>query len=372
MDILETTLRDGSYTINFQFTARDTAEIAAALEKAGFRFIEIGHGVGLGASRAGQGEAAETDEGYMRAAADALTKAKFGMFCIPGIASLADLDAARDHGMGFLRVGTNVTEVETAKDFIERAKKYGMFVAANFMKSYASSPWEFAERAKLAQEFGADIVYVVDSCGGMMPADVEAYFQVVRDVCDVPLAFHGHDNLGMSVANSLHAVELGAQMVDTSLQGLGRSAGNAPTEILLVALARLGIDLGIDPIEVMDIGEKFIRPMIKRTGLSSIDIVSGYAQFHSAYMGVISRFASKYGVDPRILIIETCRANKVHVTDELVEDIAKRLQAAGSVTTARYEFHTYFGHEESIQGCGAEHESKSAANRERKHGTETR
>ncbi len=75
-DILEVTLRDGSYLIDFQFTAEDTATIAAALESIGFRWIEVGHGLGLNASRAGKGMAAATDEEYMKAAAQALEHAK--------------------------------------------------------------------------------------------------------------------------------------------------------------------------------------------------------------------------------------------------------------------------------------------------------
>jgi isopropylmalate/homocitrate/citramalate synthase len=70
------TLRDGSYLIDFQFTAEDTATIAAALEATGFHWIEVGHGLGLNASHAGKGLAAATDEEYMKAAAEALKRAK--------------------------------------------------------------------------------------------------------------------------------------------------------------------------------------------------------------------------------------------------------------------------------------------------------
>jgi 4-hydroxy 2-oxovalerate aldolase len=73
--LLDTTLRDGSYVINFQFTARDTAVIAEQLEAAGFELIEIGHGVGLGASERNYGRAAETDEAYMAAAAGIVKRA---------------------------------------------------------------------------------------------------------------------------------------------------------------------------------------------------------------------------------------------------------------------------------------------------------
>lgn len=347
MKILDTTLRDGSYAINFGFTASDTATIASALDGAGFEFIEIGHGVGLGASERGFGVAVETDEAYMQAAAEVLQTARFGMFCIPGIATLDDVDLGASYGMGFLRVGTNVSDVSEGAPFVERAKKHGMFVAANFMKSYASDPRDFAKRAKEAESTGVDCVYIVDSCGGMLPSEIDAYFSAVREISDVPLAFHGHDNLGLGIANTMRSVENGAVMVDSSLQGLGRSAGNAQTEMLLIVLQRMGIDTGIDPFAVMDIGERLIRPIVRRNGFSSLDIVCGWAQFHSSYMGLVRKYASKYQVDPRRLIMAICERDKVHVTEELANEVAAGLTVHSEVTTARYEFDRYWGNEES-------------------------
>src|ERR1700752_3724143 len=100
-DILEVTLRDGSYLIDFQFTAEDTATIAAALEGIGFRWIEIGHGLGLNASQAGKGMAAATDEEYLDAASQAIEHAKWGMFFIPGIGREEDIRIAASYGMSF-------------------------------------------------------------------------------------------------------------------------------------------------------------------------------------------------------------------------------------------------------------------------------
>lgn len=346
--IMEVTLRDGSYAINFQFTAADTAIIGGALERAGFELIEIGHGVGLNASKSGHGEAAESDEAYLKAAAGAITRAKFGMFCIPGIARLEDVDMAADHGMGFIRIGTNVIQVEESEPFVARAKRRGMMVCANFMKSYTMSPEAFARRAQLSQQFGADCLHIVDSAGGMMPGDVAAYIIAVRERSDIPLGFHGHNNLGMAVANSLRAVELGAVIVDSSLQGLGRSAGNAPTEVLLVALERMGGKTGIDALRAMDISEQYIRPLVRRRGLSSLDVVAGQAQFHSSYMGIIRKYSSRHGVDPRRLILKLAEVDKVNAPPELVERLAKELADEWTeVATARWEFDEYFGHEQS-------------------------
>jgi len=347
MKLLETTLRDGSYAINFQFSARDTSTLCKALEQAGIELIEIGHGVGLRASQSGHGTALETDEAYLKAAADVCKKAQFGMFCIPGIARVEDVDMSADLGAKFIRIGSNVTEVRDSEPFIARARKRGLFVCANFMKSYASEPAEFAELAELSWKYGSQVVYIVDSAGGMLPHDVERYVDAIRRRCDAPIGFHGHNNLGLGVANTLRAVELGAAIIDTSLQGLGRSAGNASTEMTVLALQRMNVDLKIDALAVLDAGEKYIRPLMRRSGVPSLDVVSGYAQFHSSYMSVIHKYSSKYGVDPRKLIINLCAVDRVNAPPELVERLAKELTTAEDFFPARFEFDGYHGSEQS-------------------------
>jgi 4-hydroxy-2-oxovalerate aldolase len=346
--ILECTLRDGSYAINFQFTAIYTRLVTAALERVGFRLIEVGHGIGLGANEAGMGKAAATDEAYMRAASDAVEKAKVGVFCIPGIARLDHVDLAADCGMGFIRIGTNVTEVSESRAFIERAKKFGLMVCANFMKSYAMAPAEFGTVVNQSAAYGADVVYVVDSAGGMLAEDVRAYCEAARSASDVTLGFHGHHNLGLAVSNALLAADCGATIVDTSLQGMGRSAGNTSTEQFLCLLLRRGVNLGIDPIAVMDLGESLIQPLMEDNRLPSLDVVSGLAQFHSSYMTVIRRFADRYRVDPRRLILAVTACDRVHAPEALVEREAKRLAADAAPVragVARQRLDNYFGAE---------------------------
>lgn len=351
VSILEVTLRDGSYVIDFQFTSRDTEIISGELERLGFRMIEVGHGIGLGASRAGKGKAAATDEAYLKAAAETLKLAKWGMFCIPGIARLEDIDLAAQYGMSFIRIGTNVTQMEESEPFIARAKKYGMFVSANFMKSYAMDAKNFAKKAKLTQKYGSDVLCIVDSAGGMFSWELEQYFHCVKEECDIALGFHGHNNLELAVANSIRAVQLGASVIDTSLQGMGRSGGNTPTEIFLLVLERLGISSGINPLKVMDMGGKYIKPLIQRHGYDSIDIVSGYAQFHSSYMETIREFSSQYGVDPRRLIMAVCEVDKVNAPPDLVERIAHQLsKEREEVFTARFRWDRYHGAEQNEEG----------------------
>lgn len=347
MQIMDVTLRDGSYAINFGFTATDTEVIGKALDDLGFTLIEVGHGIGLGATlHPEMPSAIASDEEYLKAASQGIQRAKFGVFCIPGIANLNDIDMAIEYGLGFIRIGTNVTEIEEAEPFIKHARERGIYVMANFMKSYVLEPKAFALKAKQAVDYGAEVVYLVDSAGGMLPNNIADYFKAVKDITDAEVGFHGHDNLGLAMANSLVALEEGASIIDTSLQGLGRSAGNTVTEMFVSALSRLG-KTQLDPISVMDVGETFVKPLVNRQGHSSVDIVTGLAQFHSSYMKTIQEYASKYRVDPRRLIMAVCEHDKVNAPKELVEQMAKQIQTSEGVYVAKYGLHRYFGNEQN-------------------------
>ncbi len=177
-----------------------------------------------------------------------------------------------------------------------------MFVCANYMKSYVVPPEEFARNAQLSQIYGADAVYIVDSAGGMLTRDMEAYFKAIQDTRDIAVGFHGHDNLGLAGCQCRpvpRSWEL--WIIDTSLQGMGRSAGNTPTELFIAVMERLGVPMGSDLFS----GDGYRRKIHQaadpaRRGLNSLDIVSGYAQFHPATWGVIRSFSlRKFGVDPR-------------------------------------------------------------------------
>ena len=105
LQILDTTLRDGSYIIDFQFTAEDTALIVSCLAHAGIPLIDVAHGLGLGAAKAGKGLQAATDEAYLHAAVQSAGKSKVGAFFIPGIGTEDDIRIAADCGIHFIRIG---------------------------------------------------------------------------------------------------------------------------------------------------------------------------------------------------------------------------------------------------------------------------
>ncbi|MEO7994067.1 MAG: 4-hydroxy-2-oxovalerate aldolase [bacterium] len=325
--LLECTLRDGSYAIDYAFTAAESAAVALALESAGVRWIEIGHGLGIGASERGHGKSAATDLEYCEAVDAALTEALWGVFFIPGIGTHEELAQAIDAGLDFVRIGTNVTEVARQAPFIKQARDAGIRAYSNLMKSYAVPPEEFAHYAAACRDLGAEGVSVVDSAGGMVPSEVAAYVHAARARCgDLPIGFHGHNNLGLANANALAALEAGASIVDTTLNGLGRSAGNAITESLVLILERCGFVTGIDPILIQDIGRRYIQPYLQhKGGLDPIDLTLGAARFHSSYLGEITAIAQEFGLDRRALVFAVGAVDAEHPTTQLMRDIATRL-----------------------------------------------
>jgi 4-hydroxy-2-oxovalerate aldolase len=256
--VLETTLRDGGYEISHPFTEEDVALVVSTLELAGVSYIEIGYGMGVGAHRSSsatrpQERPAAGDHAHMATGRASARRAKVGVRFAAGelfgpIDSLGDsLDEIAAAGMDFVRLAFmpgDLTPVNLR--YIERARALGLTVAINCLQTQILPPREIARLAALCRSAGAGWWYVVDSAGGMQPAEVRQYVRAVLDASDLEVGLHAHNHLGMAVANSMAAVEAGATLVDGTLDGLGRATGNAPIEQLILALQAMGHELAID------------------------------------------------------------------------------------------------------------------------------
>ena len=290
LNILDTTIRDGSYAVDFKFSCADVRDLVRRSERIGLRWIEVGHGLGLNASSAEHGWALHTDAEDMDAARETANTSKLGLFCIPGIARMEDIDTARAHGMDFLRVGVNVNEFRRAEPYVRKAHAEGFFVTVNYMKSYAVSPEEFADCTAAAADYGADCVYLVDSAGCMTPAEIGAYLDAVRAKSTVQLGFHGHNNLGLAVENTVFCVKNGIEFIDCSFQGLGRSIGNASIEQVVMLLDKLGYVKDFDLPCVLEYGYAGLRNIVPNDRLTNpLDYICGYAGFHSSFIKHIYR-----------------------------------------------------------------------------------
>lgn len=309
MKILDTTIRDGSYAINFNYTCKDVIEICKRLEKLNIEYVEIGHGQGLNASSMEHGMALHTDLEYLLAAKSVSNKIKIGFFCIPGIAGIDDLDMLSEHGGDFVRIGIAADEIEKAIPFIQHAKSVGLVPMVNFMKSYTCTPEQLAKSSMIAASNGAAIVYIVDSAGCMLQNDIASFYNEIRKKTSVKIGFHGHNNLGLAVANSVFCADIGFDFIDTSFQGLGRSLGNASTEQTIMSLMKKGYQLDVDIPRLLEYGYVSLRDLGIHNVQNPLDLICGYAGFHSSFLKYIYKCCNEKKVDPLRLILAYTNRN---------------------------------------------------------------
>lgn len=337
--ILETTLRDGGYEVDHQFTADDTAVIGSALDEAGFSFIEVCHGNGVGAGKWGAKHrqlpiAASTDEEHLRAAQSVVKKSKFGVLLVAGrdFTQLDSIDEIAPFGVSFVRLALTpevFADPSFWLPFVERIKHHGMIASINLMQTVVVPIQKVAEGAKLAAKHGNDWFYVVDSFGGMQPADVKSYVRAIGELSGSATGFHAHNNSGLAVANSLAAMEGGATFVDSTLQGIGRATGNPATEVMVLALQQLGHELGIDSQLVLSLGD-LARPLFAEKGNDPTFFVSGAAGIHSRALPPLRKIAAEQQRDFRQLLLRVGNEAKRL-------DLATRDAFTDSVVTAALE-----------------------------------
>jgi 4-hydroxy 2-oxovalerate aldolase len=324
--LVDTTLRDGMSSVKHAFTPQNVADIARGLDKGGIRTIEVAHGIGLGASSIQYGYAAATDPEYVRAAVDAVQNADIAVLYVPGIATLPELKAAIDAGIRTVRVAVHCTEADCGQQPVEWAKEQGLTVMTFLMMSHKLEPEPLAEQAATLAGYGADVVYVVDSAGAMVPEQAAARVAALRRAVPGPIGFHAHNNLGVAIGNALAAAQAGATFIDGSLRGLGASAGNAQTEVLAAAFERAGWQTGTDLWPLVDTAEQILAPLMTEPQIiDETAMLLGYAGVYSTFFHPAKRAAAKFGVPSRDILLELGRRGVIGGQEDMIIDVAAEL-----------------------------------------------
>ena len=262
----------------------------------------------------------------------AIIKKPVSCLLVPGIGTVDGLRMAADLGVKSIRVATHCTEADVGEQHIGLARKLNLDAVGFLMMAHMEGPEKLLEQARLFESFGATCIYVTDSAGHMLPDDVRERIGLLRAElrADVELGFHAHNNLAVSVANSLAALEAGANRIDGSAAGLGAGAGNTPLETFVAVCDRLGIDTGVNLYKIMDVAEDIVKPIMDQPVRVDRDSLSlGFAGTYSTFLLHAQRFSQRYGIPVRDLLVECGRRKTVAGQEDMIESIALEMLAAG-------------------------------------------
>lgn len=323
--ITDSSLRDGSHAKQHQFTREHVASIVGALDDAGVPVIEVSHGDGLGGSSFNYGFSHTDERELVKVAVDTATRAKIAVLMLPGVGVQDDIRIAADNGASVCRIATHCTEADVSEQHFGLARELGLETVGFLMMAHSQPPEELAKQARIMVDAGCQCVYVVDSAGALVMEQTSDRIAALVDEigAQAQVGFHGHENLGLGVANSVLAVRAGAAQIDGSTRRFGAGAGNTPVEAFVAVAEKLGIRTGVDTLKIIDAAEDVVRPVMDgECLLDRMSLTMGYAGVYSSFLKHADRLAERYGVSGAEMLLEAGRRKLVGGQEDQLIEIA--------------------------------------------------
>lgn len=300
VELLDCTLRDGMYAVDFQLDEAFVTQLLARLNETPVPKVEVGHGLGIEAERTGITACNINHYQWCEIAGSMLTNKPWGMFAQPEFTRLDTVAELSNRGMSFVRVGMEPDKVGDNLDYLERVTGLCDHVYLNLMKSSATPLPQLLEMLEGVSSALAG-VYVVDSYGAMLPSDVTRYVSAVKQRFPV-VGFHGHDNLGMANINTITAMQAGATIVDGTLNGIGRGSGNAAIESLAGIIKIVERADRFDYQELARLAE-YCRVNMDVIGEDrTMQVLGGVIGIHSGFFPLVEELAAEHHTDPASLM----------------------------------------------------------------------
>ncbi|QSX28917.1 aldolase catalytic domain-containing protein [Shewanella cyperi] len=244
MIILDCTLRDGGYYNNWDFEPHVVQEYLSSVAKAKIDYVELG--LRCFPKPGFLGAYAYTTEEHL-SLLDLPSGPKYGVMVDAKTILSADFPIeeaveklfvpASQSKIEFVRIAAHFHEVEHSGPIVKKLKSMGYIVGYNLMQAGGKPASEISDKAAIASSWGLlDVLYFADSLGNMDGEEVKRIVNALKCDWSGPIGIHTHNNMGKGLDNTLTANSVGVEWLDTTITGMGRGAGNTPTEYLLASL----------------------------------------------------------------------------------------------------------------------------------------
>lgn len=326
--ISDPSLRDGNHCVKHKITLESVARYCQFADYANIPIVEVGHGNGIGAASLLIGLMPHTDIQMLKVARENLRKSKLGVHVIPGMATIKkDIVPAIDVGVDVFRIASHVTEANLTQKHIEYVRSKNKTAYGVLMMSALADVKTLVAEAKKMEEYGAETFLIMDSTGTYLPKDVEERIKALKDNLSINVGFHGHNNLGLAIANSLVAAQTGATVIDACIRGFGAGAGNTQLESLIPVLEQSGFSTNIDFKKVIIEADLVMDYMIKTVPVTApINILTGLHKLFSGFEKPIVKASKLFGVEYSSLIFELGNRKLVAGQEDLIMEVAQNLK----------------------------------------------
>lgn len=266
--LLDCTIRDGGIVNNFDFSINFFEETLKVVDKSNIDIFEVGY-IHLD-------KYINSNDGlWKNVPINTIKKIKekikpkciFSVCADYGKFNLSQLKNNKESGIDLIRIAGFYKDIDNIINLIPEIKEMGYNISLNLMASSHQKDNDFEEIVnklnKLNINLKPDYFYIADSFGAFFPNDIKRIFNIIKKIENIKLGYHGHNNMQMAFANTLEAINNGAHIVDGTLYGMGKCAGNLPIE-KLVAYLKYKLNYNYDERPLLDFINKNMKDIINK------------------------------------------------------------------------------------------------------------
>ena len=236
--VVDATLRDGGLVNDFYFTDEFAKALYLANLRAGVDYMEFGYKASkemFDEDKFGKWKFSR-DEDIRKIVGENATDLKIAVMADVGRCEKSDIIDRADSPIDLIRVATYVNAIPGAVDLIEDAARKGYEVSCNIMAISHSLEGELRAALDILGRTPVDVLYIVDSYGAMYPEQIARFADMYLEFAakyGKKVGIHAHNNQQLAFANTIEACRMGVSLLDATVSGMGRGAGNCFMESLL-------------------------------------------------------------------------------------------------------------------------------------------